>query len=167
MKTARCLFPLFSHGVGSHVLHSPFQVEQSRRVQQGPTILQASSQGSPGPHPSLHPPISLWMVLPPSLVFSLSWPSSSPPMHHCNLPGLFLPLPTHPWGFSGSSDIKNRPAMCKSWVPFLGWEDSLEKGNGNPLQHSCLGNLMKRSLAGYSPWGHKESDTTEQLTLSL
>ena len=22
-------------------------------------------------------------------------------------------------------------------------------------------------LAGYSPWGHKESDTTEQLTLSL
>ena len=24
----------------------------------------------------------------------------------------------------------------------------------------------QRSLAGYSPWGHKESDTTEQLTLS-
>ena len=23
-----------------------------------------------------------------------------------------------------------------------------------------------RSLVGYSPWGHKESDTTEQLTLS-
>ena len=25
----------------------------------------------------------------------------------------------------------------------------------------------QRSLAGYSPWGRKESDTTEQLTLSL
>ena len=25
----------------------------------------------------------------------------------------------------------------------------------------------QRSLAGYSPWGHKESDTTEQITLSL
>ena len=25
----------------------------------------------------------------------------------------------------------------------------------------------QRSLAGYSPWGHKESDTTEQLTLLL
>ena len=25
----------------------------------------------------------------------------------------------------------------------------------------------QRSLAGYSPWGCKESDTTEQLTLSL
>ena len=25
----------------------------------------------------------------------------------------------------------------------------------------------QRSLAGYSPWGHEELDTTEQLTLSL
>jgi len=25
----------------------------------------------------------------------------------------------------------------------------------------------QRSLAGYSPWGHKESDTTEWLTFSL
>ena len=26
--------------------------------------------------------------------------------------------------------------------------------------------LGQRSLAGYSPWGHKESDTTERLSLS-
>ena len=33
------------------------------------------------------------------------------------------------------------------------------KGNGNPLQYSCLGNRMaKRSLVGYSSWGPKESD---------
>ena len=25
----------------------------------------------------------------------------------------------------------------------------------------------QRSLGGYNPWGHKESDTTEQLTLLL
>ena len=25
----------------------------------------------------------------------------------------------------------------------------------------------QRSLAGYSPWGHKESDTTEPLTLYI
>ena len=25
----------------------------------------------------------------------------------------------------------------------------------------------QRSLAGYSPWGHKKLDTTEQLTLSI
>ena len=36
-------------------------------------------------------------------------------------------------------------------------------GKGNPLQNSCLENSMDRgrSLAGYSPWGHKELDITE------
>ena len=34
--------------------------------------------------------------------------------------------------------------------------------NGNPLQYSCLEKFHgQRSLAGYSPWGHKESDLTE------
>ena len=38
-------------------------------------------------------------------------------------------------------------------------------GQGNPLQYSCLENLHgQRSLAGYSPWGQKESDTTEWLS---
>ena len=38
-------------------------------------------------------------------------------------------------------------------------------GNGYPLQYSCLGKSHgQRSLAGYSPWGCKELDTTEQLT---
>ena len=35
-------------------------------------------------------------------------------------------------------------------------------GHGNPPQYSCLENPHgQRSLAGYSPWGHKELDTTE------
>ena len=35
-------------------------------------------------------------------------------------------------------------------------------GHGNPLQYSCLENPHgQRSLAGYSPWGRKESDMTE------
>ena len=39
--------------------------------------------------------------------------------------------------------------------------------HGNLLQYSCLENPHgQRSLAGYSPWGHKESDTTEQLSTS-
>ena len=39
---------------------------------------------------------------------------------------------------------------------------SLGEGHGNPLKHSCLQNPMeKRSLAGYSPWGHTASGTTE------
>ena len=37
------------------------------------------------------------------------------------------------------------------------------EGNGNPLQYSCLENPHgQRSLEGYSPRGHKESDMTEQ-----
>ena len=39
--------------------------------------------------------------------------------------------------------------------------DSQREGNGNPLQYSCLENPMDKSLVGYSPWGCKESDTTE------
>ena len=36
------------------------------------------------------------------------------------------------------------------------------KGHGNPVQSSCLENPHgQRSLAGYSPQGCKESDTTE------
>ena len=47
-------------------------------------------------------------------------------------------------------------------IPGLG--RSSGEGNGNPLQYSCLGNSTGwRSLVGYSPWGHKESDTTELL----
>ena len=37
--------------------------------------------------------------------------------------------------------------------------------NDNPLQYSCLENPhWQRSLADYSPWGHKKSDTTEWLS---
>ena len=60
--------------------------------------------------------------------------------------------------------VKNLPAMQKTWVLSLSCEDPLEKG-GNPFQYSCLENPHgERSLVGYSPWGHKESDMTEQLS---
>ena len=37
--------------------------------------------------------------------------------------------------------------------------------HGTPLQDSCPENAHgQRSLAGYSPWGHKESDATEGLS---
>ena len=37
-------------------------------------------------------------------------------------------------------------------------------GHGKPLQFLCLENPPgQRSLAGWSPWGCKELDTTEQL----
>ena len=45
-------------------------------------------------------------------------------------------------------------------IPGLGRSRGI--GNGNPLQYSCLENPHgQRSLAGHSPWGHKELDMTE------
>jgi len=40
-------------------------------------------------------------------------------------------------------------------------------GNGNLLQHFCLGNPMDRGTweATVSPWGHKKSDVTEHREL--
>ena len=47
-------------------------------------------------------------------------------------------------------------------IPGLG--RSPGRGHGNPLQYSCLENPHgQRSLAGYSPWGRIELETTEQL----
>ena len=43
----------------------------------------------------------------------------------------------------------------------LGWEDPLEKGKAT--QSSILAWRIPWTV--YSPWGHKESDTTEQLSL--
>ena len=40
---------------------------------------------------------------------------------------------------------------------------SLGEGDGTPLQYSCLEKPHGwKSLVGYSPWGHEESDTTER-----
>ena len=66
--------------------------------------------------------------------------------------------------------VKNPAAMRETWVQYLGWEDPLEKGIAT---HSSI-------LAWRIPWteepgglqytgsqrgGHKESDTTERLSL--
>ena len=61
--------------------------------------------------------------------------------------------------------VKNLPAMQETWVQSLGWEDPLEKGMATHC--SILAWRILCNLAGYSSWGHKELDMTEQLTLSL
>ena len=57
--------------------------------------------------------------------------------------------------------VKNLPAMPETQVRSLGGEDPLEKGKAiTPI--FLLGEFHgQRNLVGYSPWGHKESDTTE------
>ena len=58
--------------------------------------------------------------------------------------------------------------QCRRSMFDLGSGKSPGKQNGYPLQYSCLENSIdKMSLAGYSPWAHKELDTIKQLTLSL
>ena len=60
--------------------------------------------------------------------------------------------------------VKNLPAMQENWVQPLGWEDPLEK---DMATHSVFlpGEFHgQRSLVGYSPWGHKESDMTAWVT---
>ena len=74
-----------------------------------------------------------------------------------------LPTPVF-MGFPGGPDGKESAYNADlSLIPGLG--SSHGGGHGNPLQYSCLENPHgQRRLAGYSPWGHKESDTTEQLS---
>ena len=59
--------------------------------------------------------------------------------------------------------INNMPANAGdiTEVQSLGLEDPPGGGHGNPIQYSCLENLMDRGAEGYSPQGHKELDTTE------
>ena len=60
--------------------------------------------------------------------------------------------------------LKHPPGMQETRVHFLSRDDPLEKEMANPLQYSCLENPMEgRAWLGYSPRGHKESDTTERL----
>ena len=40
--------------------------------------------------------------------------------------------------------VKNLPAIQETQVRSLGREDPLQKGVGNALQYSCLGNPMDR-----------------------
>ena len=67
-------------------------------------------------------------------------------------------------GFPGGSDSEESAynAGDLDLIPGLG--RSSGEGHDNPLQYSCLDNPRgPRSLEGYSPWGHKELDMTEQL----
>ena len=53
--------------------------------------------------------------------------------------------------------VKSPPVMRETWVRSLGWEDSLEK---ELATHTSI-------LAWRIPWGCKELDMTEQLSLSF
>ena len=67
--------------------------------------------------------------------------------------------------FPGGSDGKESAGNKEDLGSIPGLGRSPRGGHGNPFQYSCLDNPHgQRSLVGYSPWGHKESDTAEQVS---
>ena len=74
--------------------------------------------------------------------------------------GIDYPL-QYSWASLVAQLIKNLPAMGKTWVQSLGWEDPLERKRlPTPVfwPGECHG---QRSLVGYSPWSCKKLNTTE------
>ena len=65
--------------------------------------------------------------------------------------------------FPCGSGSKESACNVRDLGSILGLGRSPGEGKGYPLQYSCLENFHGQ----YSPWGHKESDGTEWLSLSL
>ena len=69
--------------------------------------------------------------------------------------------------FPGGSDDKESTFHAGDLGSILGLGRSPREEKGYPLQNSCLENSLNiGALAGYSPWGSKELDKIELLTLS-
>ena len=68
-----------------------------------------------------------------------------------------LTLPSGSHDFPVTQTVNHLPAMRETWAQSLGWEDPLEKEKAT---HSSI-------LAWRIPWDRKESDMTEQLSLSV
>ena len=76
--------------------------------------------------------------------------------------GIFPYAPLLSWGFPVGSDHKEYACNTgdPSWI--LWWERYLGEKNGYPFFGELPGEFQgQKSLSGYSPWGHKESDMTE------
>ena len=74
---------------------------------------------------------------------------------------------SHVWVSSVAQMVKNPPAVQETWVRPLDWKDSLRRER-LPIPVFWPREFHEqRSLVGYSPWGCKESDTTERISLSF
>ena len=63
--------------------------------------------------------------------------------------------------------VKNAPAMRETWVQCLGWEDLLEEDVATHSSTLAWRIPWTEEPWGCNPWDHRESDTTERLTLTL
>ena len=102
----------------------------------------------------------------------LTWESHSV-LSHClpsaaPVPSALLTnlCPKLPQGNSASFDRQRRSGRTFQGLKFVLFPLRL---NGNPFQYSSLENSMERGAwqaIGYSPWGRKELDMTERLSLT-
>ena len=60
-----------------------------------------------------------------------------------------------------AQSVKHMPALWETWVRSLDQEDPLDKEMATHSNTLAWKSHGQRSLVGYSPWGHKELDTTE------
>ena len=64
------------------------------------------------------------------------------------------------WASLVAQLVKNLPAMRETWVQSQGWEDPWRR------ERLSAPVFWPGEFHGlYSPWGHKESDMTEQLSV--
>ena len=96
----------------------------------------------------------------PSSLRGHSWSSCSPHLflsaEECLDRCEFGWVDKHAW-LSPSGDPKGGLLLAMVRLVYTACDSG--EGNGNPLQYSCLENPME----GCSPWGHWESEMTEQL----
>ena len=63
--------------------------------------------------------------------------------------------------------VKHLPTVGETQVLHLSWEDPLEKKMATTLVLLPGKSHGWRSMVGYSAWGHKELDMTEQLQFTI
>ena len=77
-------------------------------------------------------------------------------------PGETINLLQYSWAPLVPQMLKNPPIMWETWVRSPSWEDLLKEGMATHSSILAWKIPMDRgSLNDYSPWGLKESDTTE------
>ena len=77
----------------------------------------------------------------------------------CMLLNMFFIL----WASLLAQMVKRLPAMRETWFRSLGQEDPLEKEMATHSSTLAWRVPWTEELVSYSPWGRKESDTTERL----
>ena len=149
-------------GVGCHLLPQgilPTQESNPGILHCWQILYQLSYKGSPVMKYTKH---LLWAALvaqllknPPAMQETLVWylQLERPPVEKNRL------LTPVFWGFPGDSDGKESACNSGDLGSNPGLGKSARGGHGNLFQYSCLENPHgQKSLEGYSPWGHKESE---------